>query len=90
MLASVLLSEASGSLSQLPVLLGGLKPQLFPSSIIRSVISKLDDDTVEGVVGYSSPIEWHLKPFSFLGPAMWIFLESLTKLHANWLEGVYC
>ena len=52
-------------MSQLPVLLGGLKPQIFLSSIIKSVISKLDDDTFEGVAGYSSP---HLVAFKTFFP----------------------
>ena len=45
-ITSVLLSESGGSFSQLPVLPGGLKPHLFLKSTIRSVTSKLADDTV--------------------------------------------
>jgi len=55
MLASILKSVAGGRTSQLPVLAGGLKPHIFLSNNINSVMSKFADDTEEGMVGYSFP-----------------------------------
>ena len=55
MLASILVSEAGGRLSQLPVLVGGLKPHIFLSNSINRVMSKDADDTDEEIAGYSFP-----------------------------------
>ena len=51
MLASTLVSAAGGRLSQ-PVA-GGVKPQMFLNSNIKSVTSKSFEDRVKGFVGYS-------------------------------------
>ena len=53
MLASALVSEAGGRLSQ-PVL-GAVRPQMFLSSTISKVMSKSSDVTDEGGEGYSLP-----------------------------------
>ena len=80
--ASVLLSESGGNLSQLPVLTGGLKPHIFLRSTIRSVTSKLADDSVEETAGNSFP---HCKVFKTL-----LFLRDCNVENTEGLEKTPC
>ena len=63
-------------------LTGGLKPQTFRRSTIRSVTSKLVDDTVEATAGNSFP---HCKGFKIL-----FFLRDCNVASTEGLDKTPC
>ena len=74
-------------MSQLPVLTGGFKPHIFLRSTIRSVTSKLADDTLEATAGNSFPHCKEFKTFLFLKDCNVENTKGLDKTTCKLAEG---